>query len=410
MRTELMEGASPGAQGIVTSSGWSNGEVFQNYLETHFINYAVGKRPLLLLYDGHRSHISPSIIDWAMENDIILYVLPPHTSHILQPMDVGCFGPFSKLYSYECSKFQRETGKTVDRYSVSMIACKAYATALSAKNLQAAFKKAGIYPFCPESVDNDLMETNRLRSELQPCPTKEVCQSFPDNVEPESDSDDTIPYGDEVLVAVPLATENASIGDHSLPTCSGDASHDHENAEIASFFKKKRPVFQPPFKNERKSISKIIAGKAITEPETSTKVREYLTSVSAPNKSKPTPIKKKTPVFKTPVLVKQSVAKTSRSDSCTPVQSTSGLQKSGGPIDLNTPVHSEDDSDISDVEDEEKCCQCGKFQPDELVNCQSVVFVKWAQCDICKHWTHLIYCSNVRVIRRGDVFKCPHCA
>ncbi|XP_053383714.1 uncharacterized protein LOC128549946 [Mercenaria mercenaria] len=194
MRSELLEGASPGAQGTVSKTGWSNGEVFKNYLETHFINYANGKRPLLLLYDGHRSHISPSIIDWATEHDIILYVLPPHTSHILQHMDVGCFGPFSKVYSNECGKFQRETGKIVDRYNVCMIACKAYATALSVKNLQGAFKKSGIYPFCPDSVDTDLFETNKLRSELQSSYTEELCQSVaPDHDQPESDLDETIP-------------------------------------------------------------------------------------------------------------------------------------------------------------------------------------------------------------------------
>ena len=34
-------------------------------------------------------------------------VLPPHTSHILQPMDVGCFGPLQIKYSQECTKFAR---------------------------------------------------------------------------------------------------------------------------------------------------------------------------------------------------------------------------------------------------------------------------------------------------------------
>ena len=97
MREELIKDSTPGTQGTVSKSGWSNGEVFQKYLETHFIKYANGSRPLLLLYDGHRSHISPHIIDWAISQNIILYVLPPHTSHILQPMDVGCFGPFSKI-------------------------------------------------------------------------------------------------------------------------------------------------------------------------------------------------------------------------------------------------------------------------------------------------------------------------
>ncbi len=99
MRDELLEGCCTGAQGTVSKSGWSNSVVFFEYLNSHFIKYAKSgpDQHILLLYDGHRSHISPFLVDWAAENKIILFVLPPHTSHILQPMDVGCFGAFSKI-------------------------------------------------------------------------------------------------------------------------------------------------------------------------------------------------------------------------------------------------------------------------------------------------------------------------
>ena len=30
--------------------------------------------------------------------DIVPLCLPPHTTHFLQPLDVGCFGPLSKAY------------------------------------------------------------------------------------------------------------------------------------------------------------------------------------------------------------------------------------------------------------------------------------------------------------------------
>ncbi|KAJ8321428.1 hypothetical protein KUTeg_001020 [Tegillarca granosa] len=85
--------------------------------------------------------------------------------------------------------------------------------------------------------------------------------------------------------------------------------------------------------------------------------------------------------------------------------STSGTNKKGAPLDLL----SEDGESSMDDEDDEKCCVCGKFQPDELHRCTSVVFTKWAKCDFCEHWTHLIYCTDVRFIRRGDEFRCPHC-
>ena len=39
-----------------------------------------------------------------------------------------------------------------------------------------------------------------------------------------------------------------------------------------------------------------------------------------------------------------------------------------------------------------------------------VIFTKWVSCDGCKHWIHLIYVTNVWVVRRGDAFFCPNCS
>jgi len=50
----------------------------------------------LLVYDGHDSHISGSFIAHCLQNRIILLILPPHTSHLLQPLDVAIFGPLKK--------------------------------------------------------------------------------------------------------------------------------------------------------------------------------------------------------------------------------------------------------------------------------------------------------------------------
>lgn len=50
----------------------------------------------LLVCDGHDSHISGSFIAHCLQNRIILLILPPHTSHLLQPLDVAIFGPLKK--------------------------------------------------------------------------------------------------------------------------------------------------------------------------------------------------------------------------------------------------------------------------------------------------------------------------
>lgn len=60
--TEFLAGTAPGASGEMSESGWSNMQVFHKYMKTHFAkNAGISDRnqePILILYDGHRSHIS----------------------------------------------------------------------------------------------------------------------------------------------------------------------------------------------------------------------------------------------------------------------------------------------------------------------------------------------------------------
>ena len=98
----LLTNVFSGTSGTVSRSGWSNTEVFKMYSANHFLKYVQGPDDAqkLVLYDGHdKSHIHPDIIHWAKEHNITLLGLPPHTSQILQPLDVGCFGPLEKFYN-----------------------------------------------------------------------------------------------------------------------------------------------------------------------------------------------------------------------------------------------------------------------------------------------------------------------
>lgn len=48
----------------------------------------------MLFIDGHKSHLNMQTRKFCDENGIILYTLPPNTSHIMQPADVSVFKPF----------------------------------------------------------------------------------------------------------------------------------------------------------------------------------------------------------------------------------------------------------------------------------------------------------------------------
>ena len=73
-------------------------------------------------------------------------------SHILQPMDVGCYGPFQRLYNAECHKLMSQISGAITRYNVCQIACYVYMRALSADNIQSAFRRSGIYPLNYKAV------------------------------------------------------------------------------------------------------------------------------------------------------------------------------------------------------------------------------------------------------------------
>jgi hypothetical protein len=62
--------------------------------ETH--EKANGK-PRLLICDRYDSHITASWIAYCMNNNIILIVLPPHSSHLTQSLNVGVFKPLKIL-------------------------------------------------------------------------------------------------------------------------------------------------------------------------------------------------------------------------------------------------------------------------------------------------------------------------
>ena len=52
----------------------------------------------LLIFDGHNSHCSFEFVSFCQNNKIIPLCLPPHSTHELQPLDVGVFGPLAKEY------------------------------------------------------------------------------------------------------------------------------------------------------------------------------------------------------------------------------------------------------------------------------------------------------------------------
>ena len=57
--------------------------------------------------DGHESHRAAELDNYCEANKIIPLCLPPQSSHLTQPLDVGFFGPLKHAYGDEINKFSR---------------------------------------------------------------------------------------------------------------------------------------------------------------------------------------------------------------------------------------------------------------------------------------------------------------
>jgi hypothetical protein len=87
---------------IATSqNGWTTDEIGLHWLkdvfEPYSRRYSTGAKRLLIL-DGHSSHLTPEFDTFCEENAIICLCMPPYTSHLLQPLDVGVFSPLKRAY------------------------------------------------------------------------------------------------------------------------------------------------------------------------------------------------------------------------------------------------------------------------------------------------------------------------
>ncbi len=146
-------GEVPGTIYGLSEKGWIDRELFQGWMTDHFIKYAVSARPILLLLDGHSSHYEPETVRYARDHDIIMFCLPPHTSHETQPLDVGVFGPLKVQWTAVCHEYvQQNPGKLITKYQFSPLFSEAWGKALTHGNILSGFRRSGVFPLNPAAI------------------------------------------------------------------------------------------------------------------------------------------------------------------------------------------------------------------------------------------------------------------
>lgn len=153
---ELMDGTPCGSIDGYHPSGWMQTDLFTKWLH-HFVEHTKPSEDnaIVLIFDGHYTHTrNIDVIDFARENHISIVCLPPHSTHKMQPMDVGFMFPLKTYYAQAIETWLRNNpGRTVTVRQVGMLFGEAYNKAATMQNSVNAFKKTGLFP-CNRHVFN----------------------------------------------------------------------------------------------------------------------------------------------------------------------------------------------------------------------------------------------------------------
>lgn len=142
----------------LSDNGWTTNELGVAWLQ-HFIKHTterrVGARQLLIL-DGHESHNSLEFQEICRENKIYTLCMPPHSSHLLQPLDVGCFSPLKRAYGRQVEGLIRNHINHITKLEFLPAFRAAYDQSITKENICASFRGAGLVPHDPEAVISKL--------------------------------------------------------------------------------------------------------------------------------------------------------------------------------------------------------------------------------------------------------------
>lgn len=136
-------------------NGYFIGQHFLRVLQ-HLDRHGCQQRPLLFIIDGAKGHLDLAAIDFARSKQIHLLCLPAQTTHILQVADVSLFGPFKTYWRGACDELKKERARSkpssergIRRGDIVPLVLRAWPLAMTTGNIQAGFKRTGIYPYDP---------------------------------------------------------------------------------------------------------------------------------------------------------------------------------------------------------------------------------------------------------------------
>ena len=160
---------------LLTTSptGYSNDDLaidWLKYFDKHRRKGQVGAWRMLIM-DGYGSHMTYEFFTYAKRNQIELFRLPPHSTHLTQPLDVGCFQPFKHYHSEATDELVRLGGADFDKLDFLSIFQRMRNQTFTSATILSSFGNTGLVPYNPDVVIRKLKAIQTRRPATPPPPS-----------------------------------------------------------------------------------------------------------------------------------------------------------------------------------------------------------------------------------------------
>ena len=147
----------PDSWGIgCSTNGWMTMEITYEYVTKVFdpwLKKMSIKKPVLWFLDGHKSHINLKISEICRQLQIVIIILYPNATRILQPCDVGLFYGFKSRLAAELRSLVEKLDRKIRKTDIAPLlyrVCNDFDWTTQIKN---AFEACGLFPWNPDRVD-----------------------------------------------------------------------------------------------------------------------------------------------------------------------------------------------------------------------------------------------------------------
>lgn len=137
------------------TKGWTCDDIGEAWIKQCFeplTKMKANGAPRLLVLDGHGSHITAAVIRFCMDHNILIVLLPPHSSHLTQPLDVGIFSPLKTAMSKKLDTILRYGVPNIKKFEWANCYRDARPSAFKESNVLSAWSGTGLLPFNPQKI------------------------------------------------------------------------------------------------------------------------------------------------------------------------------------------------------------------------------------------------------------------